>query len=114
MIDKNKIVEILKKHPKGLKAKDIADFIVGADRKAINQILYSNPTLFSCNSNYEWTLISKSTAERKIAPTNNIIHDKNSYIDREVFSDYRNYYVEVKQGNYNCEDKTKPGYANYS
>lgn len=97
MIEKNEIIEILKKHPKGLKAKDIADFIVGADRKAINQILYSNPTLFSSNSNYEWTLISKTTIERKTTTINNASQEKNSYIDREVFSDYRNYYVEIKQ-----------------
>ena len=97
MIDKNKVIDILKKYPKGLKAKDIADFIVGADRKAINQVLYSNPTLFSCNSNYEWTLISKTTIEQKTTPTNNISQEKNSYIDREIFNEYRNYYVKIKQ-----------------
>ena len=109
MIDKNKIVEILKKYPKGLKAKDIADFIVGADRKAINQVLYSNPTLFSCNSNYEWTLVSKPDTERNFTQINNIIQEKNRHVDREVFNDYRNYYVEVKQGRHECEDKTRPG-----
>ena len=97
MIDKNKVIDILKKYPKGLKAKDIADFIVGADRKAINQVLYSYPTLFSCNSNYEWTLISKTTIERKTTTINNASQENNSYIDREVFNDYRNYYVEIKQ-----------------
>ena len=69
MIDKNIIVEILKKHPRGLKAKDIADFIVGADRKAINQVLYANPAMFSCNSNYEWTLQSELNVNRNVSPT---------------------------------------------
>lgn len=58
MADKCKVIEILKKHPKGIKAKDIAGYISGADRKEINQILYSNPNLFSCNDKYEWTLSS--------------------------------------------------------
>ena len=56
MIDKNKIIEVLRKHPNGLKAKDIAGYISGTDRKAINQILYSNPQLFTINKDYEWSL----------------------------------------------------------
>ena len=68
MIDKNKVIEILKKHPEGLKAKDIAGYILGVDRKAINQILYSNPSLFSCNDEYEWALRFESNTNRKIAP----------------------------------------------
>ena len=55
MIDKSKIIEILKKHPNGLKAKDIARLISGADRKVINQILYSNKDCFSINDCI-WTL----------------------------------------------------------
>ena len=113
MIDKNKIIEILKKYPKGLKAKDIADFIVGVDRKAINQILYANPNIFSCNSNYEWTLISNTTIERKAIPTSSINKEQNNYIDREVLQDYKNYYVKVKQGEYYCEDKARPGTYHY-
>ena len=69
MIDKNKVIDILKKYPKGLKAKEIADFIVGADRKAINQVLYSNPSVFSCNSNYEWTLQSELNDNRNVSLT---------------------------------------------
>ena len=69
MIDKNKVIDILKKHPKGLKAKEIADFIVGVDRKAINQVLYSNPTVFSCNSNYEWILRSELNINGNVLPT---------------------------------------------
>ena len=68
MIDKNKVIEILKKHPEGLKAKDIAVYISGTDRKAINQILYSNPSLFSCNDEYEWTLRFESNTNRKLEP----------------------------------------------
>ena len=97
MIDRNKVIEIMRKYPEGLKAKEIADFIVGADRKAINQILYANPNIFSCNSNYEWTLISKTIIERKTIPTSNTDRETDNYIDREVFDNYRNYYVEVKQ-----------------
>ena len=55
-VDKNSIVEILKKHPNGLKAKEIVAYIHGTDKKSINQVLYSNPNLFSRNDNYEWTL----------------------------------------------------------
>ena len=34
---------------------------------------------------------------KKNTPINNASQEKNSYIDREVFSDYRNYYVRIKQ-----------------
>jgi hypothetical protein len=97
VIDKNKVIDILKKHPQGLKAKYIADLIVGADRKAINQILYSNPNLFACNSYYEWTLISKTTIERKnvATPLNTQYGEK--HVDSEVYNDYRNYYVSIQQ-----------------
>lgn len=56
MIDKNKIIEILEKHPNGLKVKDIAVYISGTDRKTINQILYSNKDCF-CVKDYVWTLV---------------------------------------------------------
>lgn len=54
MIDK--IIEVLKKHPTGLKAKDITRYISGTDRKSVNQILYSNSQIFVINNSYEWTL----------------------------------------------------------
>ena len=104
MANKDRIIEILKKHPKGLKAKDIAAFIYGADRKTINQILYANPKVFSCNSDYEWTLSPQTMSTTKTPPpTTNISAIKKdernkNYIDREVYENYKNYYVEINQG----------------
>ena len=102
MVDKNRIVEILKRYPKGLKAKDIAAFIYGADRKAVNQILYSNPNLFSCNSSYEWQLLNNITPQTTSSPTYKAkaIDTTKSHVDSEVFYNYKNYYIEIKQEEY--------------
>ena len=56
VIDTAKVVEVLKKHPQGLKAREIANYISGADRKCINGILYANPQIFACNDCYKWML----------------------------------------------------------
>lgn len=106
MVDKNNVVDVLKKHPKGLKAKDIAAYIYGADRKAINQILYANPNLFSCNANYEWTLLSKPTATIKTTPIIKNVDNNKKHIDKEVFNNYKNFYIEIKQGNLLSENTT--------
>lgn len=52
---KDTIIQILKKHPKGLKAREIADLIPEIDKKAVNSILYSNPQSFEAKD-YVWTL----------------------------------------------------------
>ena len=51
---KNKIIELLKKNPHGLKATQIAKYIPSATKKQINQILYSNDCFV--NNNFVWTL----------------------------------------------------------
>ncbi len=103
MVDINKIIEILKKYPRGLKAKDIATLIYGADRNSVNQILYANPTIFLCNTNYEWTLLSKPSATTR---SDHIISSQaipkrseinRIFIDNEVYSKYNNFYVEFNQ-----------------
>lgn len=106
MVDKNSVIEVLKKHPKGLKAKDIAAYIYGADRKAINQILYTNPNLFSCNTNYEWTLLSSKITMIKNPTTIKKIKPNKTYTDKEIFNNYKNFYVEVKQGYLLSENTT--------
>lgn len=103
MVDKNNVVDVLKKHTKGLKAKDIAAYIYGADRKTINQILYANPGLFSCNANYEWTLNKATTTTKLPTITSSVTNvtkpeSVEKHVDKEVFDNYKNYYVEIKQG----------------
>ena len=56
MISITDIVEILNKNPNALKAKEIASYFPGSDRKSINQILYANPDVFVINKDYEWTI----------------------------------------------------------
>ena len=71
---KQKIIKVLSTHPNGLKAKDIASFISGADRKDVNQVLYANPTLFSINDNYEWKLkiLTIQSREKKVKSENKL------------------------------------------
>lgn len=109
MVDKNKIIELLRRHSQGLKAKDIAAYIYGADRKSINQILYANPTIFKCNANYEWMLVSDTSSTFKstsVTISQTIDNRIGNLVDKEVFKDYRNYYVEVKQGSFLSENTT--------
>lgn len=88
MIDITRIVDILKKHPQGLKAKEIANCISGADRKSINQILYANPQTFSCNERFEWTLTTQLTTPKQqtITKTKDEIKNffPNEYIDKDT------------------------------
>ena len=86
MIDKNKVIDILKKHPEGLKAKEIAEYIAGADRKVINQILYSSPNLFLCNDKYEWSLEKCKTTTDSLHTKEEIVsYFPKASIDDEIF-----------------------------
>lgn len=98
MADKNSVIEILKRYPNGLKAKDIAAFIRGADRKSINQILYANPNLFLCDSDYKWTLASKSTLKKEpgIVSSGTSLNRITDKTDDEYNKDYNNFYVQVQ------------------
>ena len=62
---KNKIVQILKKHPKGLKAREIAELIPGMDKKEVNSILYSNPQSFVA-TDYVWTLKTTPSSSKSV------------------------------------------------
>ncbi len=55
----------------------------------------------------------KMPLERKNISTDSAQEKRNNYIDKEVFNDYNNYYVEVKQGSHQCEDKSRPGTYRY-
>ena len=88
MIDKTSIVEVLKKHPKGLKAKDIATYIYGADRKSINQILYAHPQIFVCNDCFEWSLAMQTPSPKQhtaIAKDEIKNFFPNEYIDNNTY-----------------------------
>ena len=61
---REQIVQILKQHPYGLKAREIANYIIGADRRRVNQILYSNMAMFEVE-NYNWTL-KKQESKKKV------------------------------------------------
>lgn len=65
---KNKIIEILKKHPTGLKARQIATLLPNADRRKANQILYDNPSEFEISKDYVWTLKQSRSSPKKVAP----------------------------------------------
>lgn len=60
---KEQIIKILKQHPYGLRAREIATYIAGADRRAVNQVLYSNLSVFEV-SDYNWTI--KKEAKKRI------------------------------------------------
>lgn len=66
---KDKIIELLKKNPNGLKAVQIEKFIPNVTKKQINQILYSN----SCfvNNNFVWTY-----SDTKISSNNSYLTNK--------------------------------------
>ena len=55
---KNKIIEILKKHPNGLKARQIAALLPNANRRRVNQILYDSQSEFEVSKDYVWKLKS--------------------------------------------------------
>ena len=57
------IINLLQKHPDGLKAREIANYITGVDKKSINQILYANPKFFSA-TDYVWTLIPQELPKK--------------------------------------------------
>lgn len=88
VVDKTLIVEVLKKHPKGLKAKNIATYISGADRKSINQILYAHPQMFVCNDCFEWSLATQTPSpNRLVTTTKDEIKNLfiNEYIDNDTY-----------------------------
>ena len=94
---KNKIIQILKKHPNGLKARKIADLIPGMDKKEVNSILYSNPQSFVVND-YVWTLkssISSAKCDKRITSSTDI----DDYIRRVTiyFGEYNCYPYEIKR-----------------
>ena len=60
---KNKIIEVLRKHPKGLKAREISPLIPGSTKKMVNQILYANPSEFIAED-YIWKLKTASTTNK--------------------------------------------------
>lgn len=60
----DKIKKILKEHPEGLKAREIADAIPGTDRRAINQILYGTlKKECTQDKDYRWHLKSITLEE---------------------------------------------------
>ena len=52
---KQKIINILKKYPRGLMAKEIVSIMGNTDKHSVNSILYSNMSIFEAN-NYVWKL----------------------------------------------------------
>ena len=54
------IMDLLYKHPNGLKARQIATYF-SVDRKLINQILYSNTNDFVINEAYVWKINSQKS-----------------------------------------------------
>jgi ssDNA-binding Zn-finger/Zn-ribbon topoisomerase 1 len=60
----DKILTLLKKHPKGLKAREIADGIPGTDRKVINQALYGLlKDKCEHDDSYRWHIRAKNGIE---------------------------------------------------
>ena len=53
---KSKVIDILTRHPEGLKARQSAALLPNADRRTVNQILYDNPSEFMISSTYIWKL----------------------------------------------------------
>lgn len=61
MVNKvEKIVALLIKHPKGLKAREISNELAFMDKKEVNQILYGNQSIFTAKD-YIWTLVKNET-----------------------------------------------------
>ena len=54
------IAQILLNHPKGLKAKEIANKLPNVSKKEVNKILYNNPTEFY-EIDYVWHLSTKTS-----------------------------------------------------
>lgn len=70
---KDKIIKVLQAHPKGLKAKEIASYIPHADRRIINQVLYTNKDCFQISSDYVWTLKAKKLTDKEKVDLANIV-----------------------------------------
>lgn len=80
---KLEIIKVLKLHPNGLKAREIASMITNADKSSVNSVLYANTDVFSAN-NYVWKLVSLPKPPAAKSPTinkqNNFSHIKSSTI----------------------------------
>lgn len=65
---KRDIIDVLKRYPDGLKAREIAAKISNADKSTVNGILYSNTDIFLAN-NYVWKLLFREPpVQTKIPP----------------------------------------------
>lgn len=83
---KDKIIEVLRSHPKGLKAREISSHIPNTDRKSINQILYANKDCFCVSADYVWTLASKEgVVQPEIKPENKMNGSYFSERDKALF-----------------------------
>lgn len=102
MIDKNKVIEVLKKHPKGLKAREIAELIPETDKKEVNSILYSNPQLFEAKD-YVWTLRTMDRSSKHNASlTSSIEVDEYFKLVKFYFGEYSYWSI-----SYRIKDKLK-------
>jgi hypothetical protein len=61
---KQKIINVLKKYPGGLMAKEIVSIIGNTDKHVVNSILYSNMSTFEVKS-YVWKLKNNRTYNTK-------------------------------------------------
>jgi len=89
-VSKVDVINLLLKHPNGLKARQIASYL-STDRKEINQILYSNSNDFVVNDLYIWK-IKNQTQNRYIMQKN--VREESL---KELKDVYKLGYLEIKE-----------------